>query len=123
MEPLFSIITVCRNAAEPLELSMRSLISQQFKDFEYIVIDGASTDQTSEIIKKYENAIAVFVSAAALFIDVYPHELTPKSVRKVFAARSAAKPRYQQARQNRKKRAPLDQHVNQLLLILSTRIG
>ncbi len=49
-----SIITINRNDAIGLEKTMRSVASQTFKEFEYIVIDGASTDGSVEVIKKLE---------------------------------------------------------------------
>lgn len=42
----FSVITVCYNAANDIEDTMRSVLSQTFRDFEYLVIDGASSDGT-----------------------------------------------------------------------------
>ena len=51
--PLISVITVCYRAEEFLEQCIQSVISQTFDDFEYIVIDGGSTDSTVDIIKKY----------------------------------------------------------------------
>lgn len=50
---LFSIITVCYNAEAKIESTIKSVISQTCKDFEYIIIDGNSTDSTREIIKNY----------------------------------------------------------------------
>lgn len=50
-----SLITINRNNAIGLEKTIRSVASQTFKDFDYIVIDGASTDSSVEIIKKYES--------------------------------------------------------------------
>ncbi|MCH5319121.1 MAG: glycosyltransferase [Paramuribaculum sp.] len=47
--PLFSIITVTRNAAETLAATIESVESQSFHDFEYIVCDGLSSDRTPEI--------------------------------------------------------------------------
>ena len=49
-----SIITINRNNATGLEKTMQSVASQAFKEFEYIVIDGASTDGSVEVIKKHE---------------------------------------------------------------------
>lgn len=49
-----SIITINRNNAIGLEKTMRSVASQTFKEFEYIVIDGASTDGGVEVIKNRE---------------------------------------------------------------------
>ena len=47
-----SIITINRNNAVGLEKTMRSVAAQTFKEFEYIVIDGASTDSSVEVIKR-----------------------------------------------------------------------
>lgn len=61
-EPLISIITVSYNAANTIEQTILSVINQNFKDFEYIVIDGGSTDGTVDIIKKYQDKITFWVS-------------------------------------------------------------
>ena len=60
--PLFSIITVVFNGEKYLEKTIKSVVSQNFKDFEYIIIDGGSTDNTHKIIKKYEKKIDYWVS-------------------------------------------------------------
>lgn len=49
-----SIITINRNNAIGLEKTMRSVASQTYKEFEYIVIDGASTDNSVDVIRKIE---------------------------------------------------------------------
>ena len=51
-----SIITINLNNAEGLRKTIESIIFQTFRDFEYIVIDGASTDGSVDIIKQYANA-------------------------------------------------------------------
>ena len=51
---LFSIITINRNNASGLEKTLQSVAAQTFKEFEYIVIDGASADDSVDMIKKYE---------------------------------------------------------------------
>ena len=61
-KPLFSIITVVYNGEKFLEKAITSVINQSYKDFEYIVIDGGSTDKSLEIIKKYEKKIDYWVS-------------------------------------------------------------
>ena len=53
-----SIITINRNNAAGLEKTLQSVAAQTYKEFEYIVIDGASTDGSVEIIKKYEPQFA-----------------------------------------------------------------
>lgn len=49
-----SIITINRNNADGLEKTMQSMAAQTFKEFEYIVIDGASNDGSVEVVEKYE---------------------------------------------------------------------
>jgi glycosyltransferase involved in cell wall biosynthesis len=61
-KPFFSIITVVFNGENYLEETIKSVINQGYKNFEYIIIDGGSTDGTQEIIKKYENKIDYWVS-------------------------------------------------------------
>lgn len=50
--PLISIITITYNASETLPLTMGSIAEQTFKDFEHIIVDGASTDETIMIGRK-----------------------------------------------------------------------
>ena len=57
-----SIITVNRNNAEGLEKTILSVINQKFTDYEYIIIDGNSTDDSIEIINKYSEHISFWVS-------------------------------------------------------------
>lgn len=52
-----SIITVVYNCVDCVEKTLLSVIDQTQKDYEYIVIDGGSTDGTVDIIKKYQNRI------------------------------------------------------------------
>ena len=55
--PLVSIITVVRNGETHLEQAIRSVLDQDYPNIEYLVIDGASTDGTLEIIRKNEERI------------------------------------------------------------------
>lgn len=57
-----SIITVNFNDAEGLERTIKSVISQTFHDYEFIVIDGGSTDGSVDVINKYESFIDYWVS-------------------------------------------------------------
>ena len=57
-----SIITINLNNAVGLEKTIKSVVSQTFKDFEYIVIDGGSTDGSVEIIKKHKDKITYWIS-------------------------------------------------------------
>ena len=57
-----SVITVALNAAETIEATIKSVLSQDYKDIEYIVVDGGSTDGTLDIINKYKNKIAKVIS-------------------------------------------------------------
>ena len=61
-KPEFSIITVVLNNRELLEQTIKSVLSQTYKNFEYILIDGGSNDGSLRIIKKYENKIDYWVS-------------------------------------------------------------
>lgn len=54
-EPFFSIITVCYNSEKWIACALESMLWQTFSDYEYIIIDGASTDRTVEIVKSYED--------------------------------------------------------------------
>ena len=53
-----SIITINRNNATGLEATLQSVASQIFKEFEYIVVDGASTDNSVEVVKAHEAVFA-----------------------------------------------------------------
>lgn len=57
-----SIITINYNDATGLEKTIKSVLCQTFKDFEYIVIDGNSTDGSKKILEKYRDQIDVVVS-------------------------------------------------------------
>jgi len=60
--PKVSIITVCLNSKKYIEDTIVSACQQTYKNIEYIVIDGGSTDSTLDIIKKYEDRIDYWVS-------------------------------------------------------------
>lgn len=60
--PLITIITVSYNSVSTIEQTILSVVNQDFEDYEYIIIDGGSTDGTLEIIKKYQHKITLWVS-------------------------------------------------------------
>lgn len=62
MKPLFSIVTVVFNGEKDIERTIQSCIGQDYPNKEYIIIDGASKDNTTGIIEKYRSSISYFVS-------------------------------------------------------------
>jgi glycosyltransferase involved in cell wall biosynthesis len=54
MNPDFTIITVVYNSAETIERTIKSVLNQSHKNYEYIIVDGASTDVTNDIIENYK---------------------------------------------------------------------
>jgi len=60
--PKFTIITINYNNCAGLEKTIQSVVNQTYQDFEYIVIDGGSTDGSVDVIKKYADRIDYWVS-------------------------------------------------------------
>lgn len=62
INPQISIVTITFNSEKTLEQTILSVINQGYDNLEYIIIDGGSNDGTLEIVNKYRDKIAVFVS-------------------------------------------------------------
>lgn len=62
MTTRFSIITVCFNAEKSIGKTVDSLAAQSFRDFEYIVVDGASSDSTLDVVRNHLSFPATIIS-------------------------------------------------------------
>lgn len=60
--PLLSVITVCRNAESVIAASIESLLASDYPAIEFIVVDGASTDATLQVVQRYRERISVLIS-------------------------------------------------------------
>ena len=60
--PRLTVITPSLNQAKYLERTLRSVLDQGYPDLEYIVMDGGSTDGSVEILRRYDNRLAHWVS-------------------------------------------------------------
>lgn len=57
-----TIITVCYNRKSTIENAIKSVLEQNYKDIEYIIVDGNSSDGTKEIIESYRDRISQYIS-------------------------------------------------------------
>jgi hypothetical protein len=57
-----SVVTACYNSAPYLEATLRSVVEQRYPALQYIVVDGASTDESPEILARYRDEIDVLIS-------------------------------------------------------------
>lgn len=60
--PLVTIITVAFNADKTIEKTIQSVLNQSYKNIEYIIVDGASSDKTVDIINRYDDYISYWIS-------------------------------------------------------------
>jgi Glycosyl transferase family 2/Glycosyl transferases group 1 len=75
--PLITVVTVVRNNAPGLAKTFQSVFSQTFDNFEYIVVDGNSTDETLRVIKLHESSIDSHLSEK----DTGPYDAMMKGAR------------------------------------------
>ncbi len=57
-----SVITICYNAENTIEATIKSVLNQSYENIEYIIIDGGSKDKTMKIVEQYKDRINVIVS-------------------------------------------------------------
>ncbi|MBM3402046.1 MAG: glycosyltransferase [Bacteroidetes bacterium] len=61
-QPKLTVITIVYNNARDIERTVLSVLNQTYPHIEYLVIDGASTDGTLEILKKYQHRLVMLIS-------------------------------------------------------------
>ena len=88
---MYTIITVCLNAADDLEKTIQSVLMQKDCEIEYIIKDGVSTDHTKDVVQKYEPALQklsrfVFVSEKDAGFVVNLGSATAEDVRGLLAS-------------------------------------
>ena len=68
-KPNVSIITVCRNPGRKIVRTLESVLAQDYRDFEYVIQDGGSDDDTMDIIKEYEERFKTKGISISIFTE------------------------------------------------------
>lgn len=61
-QPLVTVVTVCRNNLPALQVTMQSVAEQTYANIEYLIIDGASTDGTAQMLAEYQGRLSRWIS-------------------------------------------------------------
>ena len=62
MQPIISLITITFNSQETIQSTLDSIFNQSFQDFEHIIIDGGSSDNTLNIIENHDIKTSKLIS-------------------------------------------------------------
>lgn len=62
MNNKISVITICYNCKADVEYTVKSVLSQNYSDIEYIIVDGGSSDGTLDMLKTYQHGISKLIS-------------------------------------------------------------
>jgi len=73
--PAVTVAVVCRNSEDVIEETLKTVVAQTYDNYEIVVIDGLSTDNTLDIIGKYSKQLSVFISEA----DKGPYDAMSKA--------------------------------------------
>ena len=69
MDTKISIVMTTYNSSEYIDECIKSILSQTFKEFEFIIIDDGSTDNSNKIIEKYNDSRIKILSKSHNYID------------------------------------------------------